>query len=126
MEQMRMDPKHQFAAQYVLRAANERRVEREALLAAAAMNINMSHFASTMSTMTTGTISGSGVGGNSMLGAGGGGGGGGGGGTQGGGLGGITCSPTGKRIVLLSSPYLPTCIGSTVPFKRNSYIRFSL
>jgi hypothetical protein len=43
MDQMRMDPKHQFAAQYVLsRAANERR-EREALLAAAAMN--MSHFA---------------------------------------------------------------------------------
>jgi hypothetical protein len=41
MDQMRMDPKHQFAAQYVLsRAANERR-EREALLAAAAMN--MSH-----------------------------------------------------------------------------------
>ena len=39
-----MDPKHQFAAQYVLsRAANERR-EREALLAAAAMN--MSHFTS--------------------------------------------------------------------------------
>jgi len=43
MEEMRLDPKHQFAAQYVLRAANERR-EREALLAAAAMN--MSHFAS--------------------------------------------------------------------------------
>ena len=43
MDQMRMDPKHQFAAQYVLsRAANERR-EREALLAATAMN--MSHFA---------------------------------------------------------------------------------
>ena len=41
MDQMRMDPKHQFAAQYVLsRAANERR-EREALLTAAAMN--MSH-----------------------------------------------------------------------------------
>ena len=39
-----MDPKHQFAAQYVLsRAANERR-EREALLAAAAMN--MTHFTS--------------------------------------------------------------------------------
>ena len=39
-----MDPKHQFAAQYVLsRAANERR-EREALLAAA---VNMSHFAMT-------------------------------------------------------------------------------
>ena len=35
MDQMRMDPKHQFAAQYVLqRAATERR-EREALLAAA-------------------------------------------------------------------------------------------
>ena len=35
MDQMRMDPKHQFAAQYVLqRAASERR-EREALLAAA-------------------------------------------------------------------------------------------
>ncbi len=83
MEQMRMDPKHQFAAQYVLRAANERRVEREALLAAAAMNINMSHFASTMG---TGTISGS----NAMLGQGGGGGAGG-----GGGLGGINCSPTG-------------------------------
>ena len=34
MDQMRMDPKHQFAAQFVLsRAANERR-EREALLAA--------------------------------------------------------------------------------------------
>ena len=47
MDQMRMDPKHQFAAQYVLtRAANERR-EREALLAAGLMN--MSHFA-----MTTG------------------------------------------------------------------------
>ena len=44
MDQMRMDPKHQFAAQYVLsRAANERR-EREALLAAA---VNMSHFAMT-------------------------------------------------------------------------------
>ena len=43
MDQMRMDPKHQFAAQFVLsRAANERR-EREALLAAAA--VNMSHFA---------------------------------------------------------------------------------
>lgn len=42
MDEMRSDPKHQFAAQYVLRAANERR-EREALLAAAAMN--MSHFA---------------------------------------------------------------------------------
>ena len=42
---MRMDPKHQFAAQYVLtRAANERR-EREALLAAGLMN--MSHFAMT-------------------------------------------------------------------------------
>ena len=40
-----MDPKHQFAAQYVLtRAANERR-EREALLAAGLMN--MSHFAMT-------------------------------------------------------------------------------
>ena len=39
---MRMDPKHQFAAQYVLsRAANERR-EREALLAAhLAMTTNM-------------------------------------------------------------------------------------
>lgn len=36
MEHMRMDPKHQFAAQYVLsRAAAERR-ERESLLAAAA------------------------------------------------------------------------------------------
>lgn len=35
MEHMRMDPKHQFAAQYVLsRAAAERR-ERESLLAAA-------------------------------------------------------------------------------------------
>ena len=45
MDQMRMDPKHQFAAQYVLsRAANERR-EREALLAAAAMN--MSHLVKT-------------------------------------------------------------------------------
>jgi hypothetical protein len=45
MDQMRMDPKHQFAAQYVLtRAANERR-EREALLAAGLMN--MSHFAMT-------------------------------------------------------------------------------
>lgn len=34
MEHMRMDPKHQFAAQYVLsRAAAERR-ERESLLAA--------------------------------------------------------------------------------------------
>ena len=34
MDQMRMDPKHQFAAQFVLsRAANERR-EREALIAA--------------------------------------------------------------------------------------------
>ena len=44
---MRMDPKHQFAAQYVLtRAANERR-EREALLAAGLMN--MSHFAMTAS-----------------------------------------------------------------------------
>jgi hypothetical protein len=43
MEQMRLDPKHQLAAQYVLnRAASERR-EREAILAAAAMN--MSHFA---------------------------------------------------------------------------------
>ncbi|TRY79867.1 hypothetical protein TCAL_06043 [Tigriopus californicus] len=43
MDEMRMDAKHQFAAQYVLnRAANERR-EREALLAAAAMN--MQHFA---------------------------------------------------------------------------------
>ena len=42
-----MDPKHQFAAQYVLtRAANERR-EREALLAAGLMN--MSHFAMTAS-----------------------------------------------------------------------------
>ena len=42
MDQMRMDPKHQFAAQYVLsRAATERR-EREALIAAA---MNMSHFA---------------------------------------------------------------------------------
>ena len=42
MDQMRMDPKHQFAAQYVLsRAANERR-EREALLAAhLAMTTNM-------------------------------------------------------------------------------------
>lgn len=39
-----MDPKHQFAAQYVLsRAANERR-EREALLAAhLAMTTNMQH-----------------------------------------------------------------------------------
>ena len=47
MDQMRMDPKHQFAAQYVLtRAANERR-EREALLAAGLMN--MSHFAMTAS-----------------------------------------------------------------------------
>ncbi|CAG7819707.1 unnamed protein product [Allacma fusca] len=37
MEQMRMDPKHQFAAQYVLsRAAAERR-ERESILAAAAV-----------------------------------------------------------------------------------------
>lgn len=36
MEHMRMDPKHQFAAQYVLsRAAAERR-ERDQLLAAAA------------------------------------------------------------------------------------------
>lgn len=36
MEHMRMDPKHQFAAQYVLsRAAAERR-ERDTLLAAAA------------------------------------------------------------------------------------------
>jgi hypothetical protein len=42
-----MDPKHQFAAQYVLsRAANERR-EREALLAAAAMN--MSHLVNNIS-----------------------------------------------------------------------------
>merc|ERR1719334_2035606 len=41
MDQMRMDPKHQFAAQFVLsRAANERR-EREALLAAA-MSAGMS------------------------------------------------------------------------------------
>ena len=41
MDQMRMDPKHQFAAQYVLqRAATERR-EREALLAAA-MSAGMS------------------------------------------------------------------------------------
>ena len=41
MDQMRMDPKHQFAAQYVLqRAASERR-EREALLAAA-MSAGMS------------------------------------------------------------------------------------
>ena len=42
MDQMRMDPKHQFAAQYVLsRAANERR-EREALIAAhLAMTTNM-------------------------------------------------------------------------------------
>ncbi len=47
MDQMRMDPKHQFAAQYVLsRAANERR-EREALLAAAAMN--MSHLVNNIS-----------------------------------------------------------------------------
>ena len=46
MDQMRMDPKHQFAAQYVLsRAANERR-EREAILAAAAMNMSQ-HFAMT-------------------------------------------------------------------------------
>lgn len=38
MEQMRMDPKHQFAAQYVLsRAAAERR-ERENILAAAAIS----------------------------------------------------------------------------------------
>ena len=37
MEQMRMDPKHQFAAQYVLsRAAAERR-ERDSILAAAAV-----------------------------------------------------------------------------------------
>jgi len=37
MEQMRMDPKHQFAAQYTLsRAAAERR-ERENILAAAAV-----------------------------------------------------------------------------------------
>ena len=41
LRQMRMDPKHQFAAQYVLqRAATERR-EREALLAAA-MSAGMS------------------------------------------------------------------------------------
>ena len=42
MDQMRMDPKHQFAAQFVLsRAANERR-EREALLAALfAMQANL-------------------------------------------------------------------------------------
>ena len=38
MEQMRMDPKHQFAAQYVLsRAAAERR-ERENVLTAAAIS----------------------------------------------------------------------------------------
>ncbi len=85
-----MDPKHQFAAQYVLRAAQERRAEREALLAAAAMNINMSHFANTISTMTTGTT-GTMTGSNNMLAAGGGGGGG----------GGIPCSPTGRTYFLL-------------------------
>lgn len=38
MDQMRMDPKHQFAAQYVLsRAAAERR-ERDNILAAAAIS----------------------------------------------------------------------------------------
>jgi hypothetical protein len=73
MDQMRMDPKHQFAAQYVLsRAANERR-EREALLAAA---VNMSHFAMSSANMQP------------ILGGGGGGGGGHGGG-------GLNCSPTG-------------------------------
>ena len=88
---------YQFAAQYVLRAASERRAEREALLAAAAMNINMTHFASTMSTMTTGTMSGTAAGDHN-----GGGGGCGGGGGQTNAMamaaaaGGINCSPTGK------------------------------
>ena len=58
MDQMRMDPKHQFAAQYVLsRAANERR-EREALLAAA---VNMSHFAMTSANLQP-VLGGSGTG----------------------------------------------------------------
>jgi len=39
MEHMRMDPKHQFAAQYVLsRAAAERRERESLLVAAAAVN----------------------------------------------------------------------------------------
>jgi hypothetical protein len=43
MEQMRMDPKHQFAAQYVLsRAAAERR-DRENMLAAAAISAMTGH-----------------------------------------------------------------------------------
>ena len=54
-----MDPKHQFAAQYVLsRAANERR-EREALLAAA---VNMSHFAMTSANLQPVLSGGGGVG----------------------------------------------------------------
>lgn len=44
MEHMRMDPKHQFAAQYVLsRAAAERR-ERESLIAAAVAASNVGNF----------------------------------------------------------------------------------
>lgn len=44
MEHMRMDPKHQFAAQYVLsRAAAERR-ERESLIAAAVAASNAGNF----------------------------------------------------------------------------------
>lgn len=44
MEHMRMDPKHQFAAQYVLsRAAAERR-ERESLIAAAVAASNVGGF----------------------------------------------------------------------------------